>query len=63
MLPWIAFIVGIHFIGLVGIFDDSALYVLAALLTVVAGGKSIWNFILDLYTNVKLYNKVRIPFL
>ncbi|MFD0869296.1 hypothetical protein [Paenibacillus residui] len=25
VLPWIAFIVGIHFIGLVGIFDDSAL--------------------------------------
>lgn len=34
--PWIAFVVGIHFIGLVGVFDDPALYVLALLLTVIA---------------------------
>ncbi|NBD27475.1 hypothetical protein [Paenibacillus glycinis] len=30
--PWIAFIVGIHFIGLKSVFDDPGLYVLAALL-------------------------------
>jgi hypothetical protein len=34
--PWIAFIVGIHFIGLVHVFDDPALYVLAALLVAVS---------------------------
>jgi len=34
--PWIALVVGIHFIGLVGVFDDPALYVLAALMTAVA---------------------------
>jgi hypothetical protein len=30
--PWIAFIVGIHFIWLKSIFKDSSLYILAALL-------------------------------
>jgi hypothetical protein len=34
--PWIAFIVGIHFIGLVSVFDDPSLYVLAALLVAVS---------------------------
>lgn len=34
--PWIAFIVGIHFISLVSVFDDSSLYVLAALLVAVS---------------------------
>lgn len=34
--PWITFIVGIHFIALVGVFHDPALYLLAGLLTVVA---------------------------
>ncbi|MDQ6420598.1 hypothetical protein RB620_14300 [Paenibacillus sp. LHD-117] len=34
--PWIAFIVGIHFIGLVHVFDDPSLYLLAALLVVVS---------------------------
>ncbi|MFF2888707.1 hypothetical protein [Paenibacillus sp. NPDC057967] len=34
--PWIAFIVGIHFVGLVSVFDDPALYVLAALLVAAA---------------------------
>ncbi|RXZ80344.1 hypothetical protein EBB07_19500 [Paenibacillaceae bacterium] len=34
--PWIAFIVGIHFIGLVHVFDDPALYLLAALLVLIA---------------------------
>lgn len=30
--PWIAFIVGIHFIGLKSVFQDSSLYILAVLL-------------------------------
>ncbi|GGD79286.1 hypothetical protein [Paenibacillus nasutitermitis] len=34
--PWIAFIVGIHFISLVSVFDDPGLYVLAALLVAVS---------------------------
>lgn len=34
--PWIAFIVGIHFISLVSVFDDPSLYVLAALLVAVS---------------------------
>ncbi|WP_314586709.1 hypothetical protein [Paenibacillus terrigena] len=34
--PWIAFIVGIHFIGLKSVFDDPSLYVLAALLVIVS---------------------------
>ncbi|REK77575.1 hypothetical protein [Paenibacillus paeoniae] len=34
--PWIAFIVGIHFIALVGVFDDPSLYVLAALLVAIS---------------------------
>lgn len=34
--PWIAFIVGIHFISLKHVFNDSSLYVLAALLVAVA---------------------------
>ncbi|GAB6926550.1 hypothetical protein JCM10914A_05330 [Paenibacillus sp. JCM 10914] len=34
--PWIAFIVGIHFIGLAGVFEDPSLYVLAALLVTVS---------------------------
>ncbi|MBE9915517.1 hypothetical protein G8C92_15970 [Paenibacillus donghaensis] len=34
--PWIAFIVGIHFIGLTKVFDDSSLYILAALLVAVS---------------------------
>lgn len=34
--PWIAFIVGIHFIGLSSVFDDALLYLLAALLVAVA---------------------------
>ncbi|MBO7746154.1 hypothetical protein I8J29_18245 [Paenibacillus sp. MWE-103] len=34
--PWIAFIVGVHFIGLRHVFDDAGLYVLAALLVAVA---------------------------
>ena len=34
--PWIAFIVGIHFIGLQSVFQDRSLYVLAALLVAAA---------------------------
>jgi len=34
--PWIAFIVGIHFIGLSGVFADPSLYALAALLVAVS---------------------------
>ncbi|WP_339315979.1 hypothetical protein [Paenibacillus sp. FSL R10-2734] len=34
--PWIAFIVGIHFIGLKSVFNDFSLYILAALLVVVS---------------------------
>lgn len=34
--PWIAFIVGIHFIGLKSVFDDASLYVLAVLLVAVS---------------------------
>ncbi|MCR8656156.1 hypothetical protein [Paenibacillus endoradicis] len=34
--PWIAFVVGIHFIGLVTVFNDPSLYVLAALLVAVS---------------------------
>jgi hypothetical protein len=34
--PWIAFVVGVHFIWLRDVFQDSALYVLAALLIVVS---------------------------
>ncbi|EFU39300.1 hypothetical protein PVOR_26038 [Paenibacillus vortex V453] len=34
--PWIAFIVGIHFIGLSRVFDDPSLYVLAALLVAIS---------------------------
>ncbi|TDF94771.1 hypothetical protein [Paenibacillus piri] len=34
--PWIAFIVGIHFIGLKSVFDDPGLYILAALLVAVS---------------------------
>jgi hypothetical protein len=34
--PWIAFIVGIHFIGLKNVFDDFSLYLLAALLVAVS---------------------------
>lgn len=34
--PWIAFIVGIHFIGLSSVFADPGLYVLAALLVAVS---------------------------
>lgn len=34
--PWIAFIVGIHFIGLESVFNDSSLYLLAALLVLVS---------------------------
>jgi len=34
--PWIAFIVGIHFIGLKSVFDNASLYVLAALLVIVS---------------------------
>ncbi len=34
--PWIAFIVGIHFIGLQSVFDDPSLYLLAALLVAVS---------------------------
>jgi uncharacterized membrane protein len=34
--PWIAFVVGIHFIGLVRVFDDPSLYVLAVLLVAVS---------------------------
>ncbi|SFE73249.1 hypothetical protein SAMN05216378_3875 [Paenibacillus catalpae] len=34
--PWIAFIVGIHFIGLVSVFDDASLYILAVLLVAVS---------------------------
>ncbi|MBD2867081.1 hypothetical protein [Paenibacillus arenilitoris] len=34
--PWIAFIVGIHFIGLKSVFDDPVLYLLAALLVAVS---------------------------
>lgn len=34
--PWIAFIVGIHFIGLVGVFDDPSLYILSALMVAVS---------------------------
>lgn len=34
--PWIAFIVGIHFIGLVSVFEDPSLYVLAGLLIAVS---------------------------
>ncbi|MCQ6560574.1 hypothetical protein [Paenibacillus mendelii] len=34
--PWIAFIVGIHFIGLKSVFNDSSLYILAALLVAVS---------------------------
>ncbi|MCR8643774.1 hypothetical protein NV379_14050 [Paenibacillus sp. N1-5-1-14] len=34
--PWIAFIVGIHFIGLKSVFDDASLYLLAGLLVAVS---------------------------
>lgn len=34
--PWIAFIVGIHFIGLKSVFNDFSLYLLAALLVAVS---------------------------
>ncbi|WP_282936879.1 hypothetical protein [Paenibacillus sp. RC67] len=34
--PWIAFIVGIHFIGLKSVFDDPSLYILAILLVAVS---------------------------
>ncbi|WP_152394496.1 hypothetical protein [Paenibacillus guangzhouensis] len=34
--PWIAFIVGLHFIGLKPVFNDASLYVLAALLVIVS---------------------------
>ncbi|TYP74124.1 hypothetical protein [Paenibacillus methanolicus] len=34
--PWIAFIVGIHFISLASVFDDPSLYVLAALLVAIS---------------------------
>ncbi|MGG4034047.1 hypothetical protein ABEV74_10130 [Paenibacillus cisolokensis] len=34
--PWIAFIVGIHFIGLTNVFDDPGLYLLAALLVAIS---------------------------
>ncbi|MBD3920453.1 hypothetical protein H8B09_16950 [Paenibacillus sp. PR3] len=34
--PWIALVVGVHFSGLVSVFDDPGLYVLAALLVAVA---------------------------
>lgn len=34
--PWVAFIVGIHFIALKFVFDDVSLYLLAALLVVVS---------------------------
>ncbi len=34
--PWIAFIVGVHFIGLQSVFQDRSLYVLAALLVAAA---------------------------
>ncbi len=34
--PWIAFIVGIHFIGLSSVFEDPSLYILAALLVAVS---------------------------
>lgn len=34
--PWIAFIVGIHFIGLKSVFDDPSLYLLAFLLVAVS---------------------------
>jgi hypothetical protein len=34
--PWIAFIVGIHFISLASVFEDPSLYVLAALLVAVS---------------------------
>ncbi|MFD0715321.1 hypothetical protein [Paenibacillus sp. GCM10027626] len=44
--PWIAFIVGIHFIGLKSVFDDSSLYILAALLVAVS--------ILSLYISPRL---------
>lgn len=34
--PWILFVVGVHFIGLVGVFEDRSLYVLAALLVIIS---------------------------
>ncbi|MFD0586557.1 hypothetical protein ACFQZE_00980 [Paenibacillus sp. GCM10027627] len=34
--PWIAFVVGVHFIGLAPVFDNASLYVLAALLVAVS---------------------------
>lgn len=34
--PWIAFIVGIHFIGLKSVFNDFSLYLLAALLVAIS---------------------------
>ncbi|MFC5649159.1 hypothetical protein ACFPYJ_08450 [Paenibacillus solisilvae] len=36
MAPWIAFIVGIHFIGLKSVFEDPSLYILAALLVAIS---------------------------
>ncbi|WP_308635835.1 hypothetical protein [Paenibacillus silvisoli] len=34
--PWIAFVVGIHFISLVSVFDDPSLWILAALMVAVS---------------------------
>lgn len=34
--PWVAFIVGIHFIGLKSVFNDSSLYILAGLLVAIS---------------------------
>jgi hypothetical protein len=34
--PWIAFIVGVHFIALKGVFQDPSLYILAALLILIS---------------------------
>ncbi|WP_028548035.1 hypothetical protein [Paenibacillus sp. UNC451MF] len=45
--PWVAFIVGIHFIGLKTVFDDPSLYLLAALLVAVS--------IIALFTFQKLH--------
>ncbi|WP_229683196.1 hypothetical protein [Virgibacillus oceani] len=46
--PWIAFVVGIHFIWLKGIFQDSSLYVLAALMI----GTSVVSLFLSKKLNV-----------